>query len=130
MNVLGTHFLLFKVVTLLLVFLFFAPIAKILSDQLSLLKVTLLVVLSLHVLLLLIPTPLIHLRLGQAGHLRHLQNFLLGPVHLSVELLLEELDLSATLSFSFFYTILILPVSFIFRKGLFLYLLCVALLTY
>ena len=58
-----------------------------------------------EVLLLLVPPPLVDLALGKSSHFGHLDDFILGPVHLSVELLLEHFDLVGTFAFSLLDTV-------------------------
>ena len=49
--------------------------------------------------LLLVPPPFVHLRLWQSCQFRHLNDLLLTPVRLTIQLSLQDLNLSCTLSF-------------------------------
>jgi len=52
-------------------------------------------------LFLLIPPPLVDLRLGEAGEIGHLHYLLFGPVGLHLQLLLQDLDLRSALALAF-----------------------------
>lgn len=56
------------------------------------------VAVALDALLLLIPPPLVDLRLGEAGEIGHLDYLVLGPVGLHLKLLLQNLDLRSALA--------------------------------
>lgn len=65
----------------------------------------------LEIFLFLVPAPFIHLALRKACNFCHFVDFFLGPVHFAIELLFKDLDLDGTFSFTFFYAILLLPIT-------------------